>query len=288
MRKYEIVFDSANAENFPKKITALVVEPDTKDANTGAMLFTHGWGNNRFQNLEQMEHAAERHNLVCVSAEYRLSGYDFDPQKGMGWARPYDFSLHQTFDVLNALRHVIDIMHIDRTRLFHYGTSQGGHIALLSSVFAPNTFAAVYATSPVVWPDARTREWAGREFSEDEFHVRNVISLAEHIKADLLLEHGTNDDVIPHDTHTAQLEKKLAELKKNFTVKYHENGGHQLSPATSRLDAFKDMMGRTLDAGRLRGLDDFCGKVVRVRCKTGTLVIDWGEPTGSHRLFRWE
>jgi hypothetical protein len=41
------------------------------------MLFTHGWGGNRFQHEDKMQGAVDAFDLVCVSVEFRQSGYAF-------------------------------------------------------------------------------------------------------------------------------------------------------------------------------------------------------------------
>ena len=48
MRKYEFVFDSVNTEIYPKPITVFSLIPDKINSNLGIMLFTHGWGGNRY------------------------------------------------------------------------------------------------------------------------------------------------------------------------------------------------------------------------------------------------
>ena len=44
MRQYEITYFSYNSEYYAKRLTALVIEPDTLGPETGVMLFSHGWG----------------------------------------------------------------------------------------------------------------------------------------------------------------------------------------------------------------------------------------------------
>jgi len=162
MKTFEITYNSVNSETYPKPITMLIIQPDCINDNTGAMLFTHGWGGNRFQHRDKMEYTADEFNLVCISVEYRQSGYDFNPVTGLGAYLPYDASFYQVFDVLNGLRFVLTLIQkINRKRLFHYGGSQGGCIALLSSIFAPDTFAFVYASSAISYFDETHIKWSG-------------------------------------------------------------------------------------------------------------------------------
>jgi predicted esterase len=288
MSHYEITYPSVNSEFFTKPITALVTEPGRVDENTGALILSHGWGGNRLDMKEMMNFAGEEFNLVCLSVEYRQSGFDFDPVKGIGAYVPYDASFFQVFDVLNGLRKVLDLHPgLNRKRLFHYGGSQGGHIALLSAIFAPHTFAFVHSACPVTHMDPNIQKWAGREFAPYELAVRNVIEHAEFIQCPLSLTHGTADSTIP-DTHTRQLEARLVALEKKFTVYYYEGGEHNLEPVTTRFESFKAIAPAPLKTLTLSGRDDFAaGTIVEIPCKEKTLHIDWSKPAASPELFHW-
>jgi predicted esterase len=297
MRKYDLVFDSVSVafgtERYapaPKEITAFVAEPDCQDENTGLMLFTHGWDCNRFMDRDLMEYAADAWNLVCVSAEYRQSGYDFNPRTGKGYSAPYDLSFYQTFDCAGALRHVLSVKNnLNRKRIFAYGISQGGHITLLLSIFLPSTFVFINTVAALTRPLEEHQKWAGREFSADEISIRNVIEHAEMIGCPVYLEHGTADATLPHTEHAVILEKRLKELDKEFTAVYHNGGGHCLEPVITRLQALKNTVGDKIMGMTLNGDDDFQkGTVVRVPCVTKTLVIDWGKARSPHNLFHWE
>ena len=297
MKKYQVVFETASvvssSDNFkptPKEITALVIEPDNMNKGTGAMLFSHGWSCNRFMDQDVMEYAADAYNVVCVSAEFRQSGYDFNPRTGAGFSAPYDLSFYQTFDSAGALRHILSTKNnLNRKRIYAYGLSQGGHIALLLSIFAPDTFVFVNAVASLTRPTEWYQMLAGREFSEDELSIRNVIEHADLIKCPVYLEHGTADDLLPHTEHTVILERRLKALGKEHAVVYHESGGHGLMPAIPRLQAFKNIVGDKITKMTLKGDDDFLkGSIVKIPCVKKTLVIDWGKPQYSPELFRWE
>lgn len=289
MRKYEFVFNSVNSEKYPKPITVLVIEPDNINKDTGAMLFTHGWGGNRFQHQDKMEYTVDKYNLLCISAEYRQSGFDFDPLKGHGAYLPYDASFYQVFDALNALREVIKLYpEIARKRVYHYGDSQGGHIALLSSIFAPNTFAFVYASSSLIELDTDIKKWTGRTFQDYELDIRNVASHADMIKCPLILEHGTADEQVDCK-HAIKLEARLADLGKEFNMHYYEGGGHDLMPTISKFDAFKNHADNFMKKSLNSLADDFiAGNTIHINCGAKTLVIDWSQKQESTDLFIWK
>lgn len=288
MRKYEYTFESTCRENLPKPITVLVYEPDQLNDKTGMMLFTHGWGGNRFQLQEQMEYTFNRFNLICVSTEYRQSGYDFNPVTGLGSSMPYDISFLQTFDVINALRETLGFYpQINRKRLMHYGVSQGGHICLQSLIFAPNTFAFGYASSPFVKISSKKLKWAGRELAPWELSARAPIEHLEIIKCPVFFDHGTADlDVDVR--HSQELEMKLKQLKKTYTSLYYKSGGHLLTPVTDRVAAFKKMVSNTMQTQTNPNHDDFTNaNTIKIKCQDRILIIDWSQPSASHLLYQW-
>lgn len=290
MKQYEIVFKSVNYRFWLGKPTAmLVIEPDKIDKNTGVMLFNHGWGGNRFQHKELIEFAVKKFNIIGLAVEYRQSGYDFDPVAGIGACLPYDASFYQVFDVLIGLKEYLLLKPgINRRRIYNFGGSQGGHIALLGSIFAPNTFGFVYAGSPVVRITSEIEKWAGRCFAPYELNIRDVIEHAAEIKCPLFLEHGDSDDVVPHYDHTQLLEKELKRLKKEFHVKYYKNGDHGLAPATSRLESFRKRASAAFEIIKPTPFDDLTeGSIVKINCGQKTLRIDWAQSSAYDKFIQW-
>jgi predicted esterase len=288
MRNIEFTFDSLNSEHYNKPITVFVVIPDETNSETGAMLFTHGWGGNRFQHQDKMEYAAKNSNVVALSVEYRMSGFDFNPITGCGAYRPYDASFLQVFDVLNGLRVALEqFSFVDRKRLFHYGGSQGGHIALITALFAPKTFAFVYASSPITDFDLDRQTRSGRLFAEHEIAVRSPLRHPELFNTPLFIEHGTADSTVPV-SHSKRMEQALIAAGKKNKIIYYEKGEHNLMPTISKIDAFKDMAIEPLSNLTNSKIDDFLAKsVIKLKCADKTLKIDWSKPPDSLDLVQW-
>jgi predicted esterase len=290
MRRYELTYLSANTAACPKPITATVCEPDRLSPRTGAMLFSHGWGGTRYNDLGKIGEACEPHDLVCVAVEFRQSGFDFDPNRGNGWDCPYDLSFYQLFDVLNGLREVLALRPgLNTRRLFHYGGSQGGHLALLSAIVAPRTFAAVYSSCGATFVEPHFLVWAGREFLPYELSVRSVIEHADRIRCPVYLDHGTADQEVACE-HSRRLEARLRELGTPVEAVYYEGGGHQLEPVSDRIVAFKAMAPRFLPTRTNPASDPpelVAGGQVTLPCADRTLIIDWSQPPASADLLRW-
>ncbi len=293
MKEMDINFLSVNRYGQGQNITATVYIPDVFTENTGLMMFCHGWGCNRSQHFDKMKYSCDEFDLVCVAPEYRMSGYAFDPVKGGGWNQPYDLSFLQTFDCINSLRKVLEIYpFLNRKRIFAYGGSQGGHIVLLSSIFAPSTFAFIYASCPLthIPEEGETLyNFAERDFSEAEKSVRNVVEHACLIQCPVYLEAGTNDGSVPHFLHAVQLEKALKDLHKEVKAVYYEGGGHDLMPTINKLDAYKKMIPEVLKTSVNEKKDDFlAGSMISIPCAGKRLTIDWSKNLADKELFSWE
>ena len=293
MKELEFSFLSVNGNSPGQKIVSTACIPENLSEKTGIMLFCHGWGNPRNQNFDKMKYSCDAFDLLCVAPEYRMSGYAFDPEKGAGWSQPYDLSFMQTFDCLNALRFLLDLYpFLDRKRIFVYGGSQGGHIALLSSIFAPSTFAFLYASCPLthIPEEGEVLDgYAGRDFSEAEKSVRNVPEHCSSIRCPVYLDAGTMDEAVSFSLHAEKLEKILKKENKQITSIWYEGGRHDLSPVTNRLEAYKKMMPEVLKNARNTQKDDFlAGNIVKIKCADKILIIDWSKGTADKDLFHWE
>lgn len=290
MKSLELSFASVNSANYSKTVTVNILIPDSLNSDTGAMLFTHGWGGNRFQHLDKMEYSCDKYNMLCLATEYRMSGFDFDLINGRGSYRPYDASFLQVFDVLNSLREALQLFpQIDRHKIFHYGGSQGGQIAFLSTIFAPNTFAAVYSSSGMTWLSPNLRVQCGREFTDYELSVRSVIEHAANIKCPIFMEHGDADETVYYEEHAVALQNKLKEEEKIYTMKLYPGGSHSLQPTITKMDAFEYMIPKVMKVEKNPRIDDFRQKSkVEINCAGRKLSIDWGEASDSMQLFTWD
>lgn len=288
MQSFDIIYETCDYPDNPTRLTAGVTAPDRVTPDTGVLLCTHGWGGSRLRVQNIMEYAPDVLDVVCVGVEYRQSGFAFDPARGDGFDRPYDASFHQVFDVLNGLRKALSLYPMaDRRRMFHYGSSQGGHIGLLSGIFAPSTFALLYAACPIVFLAPTYQVWADRTFADFELAARDALAMADRIRCPVHIDHGTADEIVPCDEHGRAMARKLESLGTPVTATWYEGGDHGLEPASTRLDAFKAAAG-PLRTRRNDVDDDFAQQsVIEIPCADRILRIDWSRPMNDPELYQW-
>lgn len=286
MHEYDLSFLSAGTA-FAKPIICRVVAPDVLDARTGAMLFLHGWGGNRFQYQDMMRDFVPRYNVVGIAPEYRQSGYDADPVAGHGTVIPYDFSHFQVIDSLGSLLTVLKaVPGLNKRRLHVFGGSQGSHIAGLCTVFAPNTFALTICACGICYPTPERFENSGRLPTPDDEAVRNLVRFAHTIRNKVVLMHGTADELVP-DEQTRTFEHALRAAGVDVAAKYIEGGNHGLGPVTTRQAVVEEMAHADLLAAETDGQTDFdTGSRVVLECVERNFTLDWGRPFPN--VWRWE
>ena len=250
-----------------RDIITRAVWPGRVRRTTGLMLVVHGFGNSRFQYAEMMDDFAERMDVVCVSPEYRDSGRD----SGMGERgarRPYDSSHKQVIDSLNSFRRgALEFPQIDHSRRFVWGGSQGGHIALLATVFAPNTFVLTMDLCGKVHPFKEKD--TGASLAEPGKLIRSADVFASRIRNKVFICHGTADDVVPVE-ESRRMEEALREARVEHHAVYVDGGDHFLRPVTTRAEQTVLHCYGDITALRADGPTDFEMETVQVFPCAGT------------------
>ncbi|HIE14556.1 TPA: hypothetical protein EYP70_04730 [Candidatus Bathyarchaeota archaeon] len=255
-----------------KKIDVLVVTPRQLSEETGFMLILHGWGGNRYQYREMMLDFSDRFNVICISPEYRDSGFDASPT-GAGIRQPYDFSHLQVIDALTAFQSVRErYPQTSWERSFVWGGSQGGHIALLSTEFSPHTFALTIDACGIVYPTDSFWEKAGWKGKGAEFEIRDARRFVSNIRNKIIIFHGGKDEVVSIE-QSYTLEKTLEDMGKEVEAHYYPEGNHFLAPETTRMEATlrhatKDILNR-----RIKDKDDFSRREITILNCTGCRYI---------------
>ncbi|KYH41426.1 MAG: hypothetical protein AYL32_005360 [Candidatus Bathyarchaeota archaeon B26-2] len=270
-REYEVSVVSQGG----KRIDVLVVNPEKINENTGFMLVLHGWGGNRYQYREMILDFSNRYNVVCISPEYRDSGFDASPT-GSGIRQPYDFSHLQVVDALTAFQSVRSRYKCaEWRRSFIWGGSQGGHIALLATEFAPNTFALTVDACGIVYPTDGFWEKAGWRGEGAEFEIRDARRFVDKIRNKVIIFHGGRDKVVDIE-QSYTLEAVLRESGKEVEAHYYPEGDHFLTPTTTRMEATIKHATEDLLTRRVEGEDDFSRKDSTILpCTEHTYIMDF-------------
>lgn len=191
--------------------------PSTVNASTGLLVVCHGLGGDYDDYDSVAQIWADTHNVYTVQMNFRHSG------------RPNnaDFGKLQAIDVLRTTKYMFDTFPVNRQRVFLWGASAGGFVALNTAKMAPRTFAFVAALSPITRPSTTAdvqnngyeadppQGWegqilSGKTYTTAEYDIRDAQYSAAHLKpTTVFLFHGDDDGVvdIQHsiDMHAALL-----------------------------------------------------------------------------------
>jgi len=176
-----------------------------------------------------MKDFSNRYNVVCVSPEFRDSGFDASPD-GIGIKQPYDFSHLQVIDALSSLQTArLRKPKLNDERTFIWGGSQGGHIAVLATEFAPHTFALTIGACGIAYPTPGFWEKAGWRGEGAEFEIRDTRRFVDKVQNKVILFHGIKDELV-NVQESYDLERVLRNAGKEVEAHYYPNGDHFLRP----------------------------------------------------------
>ena len=251
--------------------------PDEITPETGFMLVVHGYGNNRFQYRDVMLDFAPRYNVICVSPEYRDSGRD-SGEGERGSREPYDWSHLQVVDTMNCLRRAqLDFPMCDTSRTIAWGGSQGAHIVMLASAFAPKTFALTIeccGIASLMGDLPMRREWVKEAHGAE---IRSPVKWIDRIANKVYVFHGTADETVDV-AHGCAIERALKEHGKDCEAYYTEGGAHFLNPVTSRDAQTIEHCSDDILSRKLSGPDDFEREsTYRFDCTGATYVVSFAD-----------
>jgi dipeptidyl aminopeptidase/acylaminoacyl peptidase len=272
-RSYDIAYPSQD----DKAITGRVCEPLEMNAETGLLLVVHGWGNNRFQYVQDMNDYAQRYNVVCVSPDYRGCGFDYDPIGGIGTTLPYDFSHMQLVDSLNAIPAVLEkFPRLNQERILGWGGSQGGHIILLAAAFAPSTFAFVVDMCGLTHAtEERLKKSQREDMAQADRDIRNVHRWVDRMRCKVMIIHGMADPLV--DCQMAmQLERDLQSSGVPVEAHFIPGGNHSLEPVSSRYQETIRWASQDYVMARKEGAHDFALRGQQTMpCSGRAFVLDY-------------
>ncbi|MFH1009550.1 MAG: prolyl oligopeptidase family serine peptidase [Candidatus Latescibacterota bacterium] len=289
-------------------IEILVTEPVSGvTEETGAMLLVHGWGGSGLDYARDAHVYANLFDLVVVRVGFREAGTASRCGEVGSWDVPYDASKLQTVDCLRALGYVLSEYPVNKKRVYGWGGSQGGHIIMLASLWAPNTFAGVVSCCGLSKLTTRSEVESGEygsdmvqrnkemgicgfvelvlgpnvAFSDAELDLRNVQKLARLVPDEVAyhLIHGTRDDAADM-RHTTVLYTEMVRAGRRPHLHLIEEGEHSLAGAAqdedTRLKATLKYASMVLDRKRPSDCTDFDARMqVEIPVSGGTYVVDY-------------
>lgn len=167
----------------------------------------------------------------CRGTDGRGSEFRKQTYLQLGTMESYDFAA--TANYLRILPYV------NPKQIAIQGWSYGAYMALLTAAKYPDAFNAVIAIAPVtdwkLYDNIYTERYMQTpELNPNGYEQSSVFTFVEHIKAPILLAHGTADDNV-HIQNTYELVEKLIAHNKDFDVLVFPNNEHSLFGDNSRV-----------------------------------------------------
>lgn len=152
---------------------------------------------------------------------------------------------YETIDQIEAAKYLSKLPYIDASRIGIYGHSFGGFIAALCILKGNDVFKTAIAVAPVT--DWRwyylvyaERYMQTEKENPDGYKDNSPINFADRLKGNLLLIHGTADDIV-HFQNSIELSKALIQANKQFESFYYPNGNHSLYGGNANLHLHQKM-----------------------------------------------
>ncbi|XP_028836472.1 inactive dipeptidyl peptidase 10-like isoform X2 [Denticeps clupeoides] len=171
------------------------------------------------------------HDVIVARMDGRGSGYR--GQRVLQDIHPHLGHL-EVQDHITALRHMLKLKYIDRTRIGVYGKGYGGYIALMMLKSTDRMISCAAAQSPIVdwklYDSFFAERYLGMPSNNDNrYQLSSVLPISKGLQdMKLLLIHGTADAKV-HFQHSAELIKHLIHLGANYTMQMYPDEGHYLS-----------------------------------------------------------
>lgn len=151
----------------------------------------------------------------------------------------------ETEDLIKSARYIAGLPYIDKTRIGIFGASYGGYLALLCLAHGNDIFRMGIAYAPVTdWRfyDTIYTEKYMRTPKENSkgYEESSVLNVADRIKGNLLLIHGTADDNV-HLQHTMSLIEKLVQHNVKYDLLLYPGKKHSIRGGKLKYHLYKNI-----------------------------------------------
>lgn len=201
----------------------------------GSQKVLNEWGSNQNTWLNYMAHQG----FVIVCVDNRGTGARGADFKKMTYAK---LGQYEAEDQLKAIRYMNSLSYVDSNQLFMFGWSYGGYLTLMCMMQDQQLLKGGISVAPVT-------DWRFYDAIYTERYMRTPIAnpvgydkgspvkLADKLKGNLLLIHGTADDNV-HYQNSLELSKSLVQQNKIFQMNSYTNGRHGIGGAQTQLQLY--------------------------------------------------
>lgn len=201
----------------------------------GSQTVVDGWGGERYLWHQML---VERGVLVA-SVDNRGTG-----ARGRAYERQIYRRLGQleAADQLAAARQLADLAYVDPEHVGIWGWSYGGYLALMTALSSNGFIIAAVAVAPVTdwmyYDTAYTERFMQKpEENPEGYRLAAPARMADQLRSDLLIVHGTGDDNV-HPQHTTVMIDALIAAGRPFDMALYPNRTHSLSGGNTRVHLF--------------------------------------------------
>jgi len=208
--------------------------------NRPLLVGLHTWSFDRLNQQKNMLPVALEQDFNLLLPDFRgcNTGENSEPQKACG-------SKYAKQDIIDAVTYVTENYGIDTDRIFLLGASGGGHMALLMAAYAPTLWRAVDAWVPI----SSLTDWHAQSLDlnpkysshleaccggtpqdrPEEYVYRSPATYIQELaKANLRINHGRYDPIVPFTQSVKLYNEILAYDSKTRTYLNIFDGGHEM------------------------------------------------------------
>lgn len=201
----------------------------------GSQKVINEWGSNQNNWLNYMAHQG----FIIVCVDNRGTGARGADFKKMTYGK---LGQYETEDQLKAIKYMSSMNYVDPNQIFMFGWSYGGYLTLMCMMQDEQFLKGGVSVAPVtdwryydaIYTERYMRTPIGNPIGYDK---GSPVKLANKLKGNLLLIHGTADDNV-HYQNSLELAKNLVQHNKIFQMNSYTNGRHGIGGAQTQFQLY--------------------------------------------------
>ena len=232
-------------------LNAYMIKPPNFDENAEYPVLMYVYGGPGSQTVTHNFETGERsmwhqylvnQGYIVVSVDNRGTGGRGEAFKNQTYKQ---LGVLETEDQIEAALILAELPFVDADRIGIWGWSYGGYMSSLALAEGNDVFAFAIAVAPVThWKFYDTiyteRFMQTPQLNPEGYEATAPINVAEKIKGDYLLIHGTGDDNV-HYQNTVEMVRALIEYDIQFETMFYPNLDHGIYGGNARPHLWKMM-----------------------------------------------